>query len=162
LAHAEASGGSLIDSVADRMRRPRDELPSSGVYHVTTRGVARTAIFLDDDERRFFLRLFADVVRLHDWLCHAFCLMTNHYHLVIETELWRLSHGMQRLNGVYALAFNRRHRRNGHLFGDRFAAWVPSSDDHLHATCQYVLQNPVRAGVCARAEEWPWAGARSR
>jgi REP element-mobilizing transposase RayT len=144
------------------VRRPRKQLPPSGVYHVTTRGVARTAIFLDDDERRLFLRLFADAVRLHDWVCHAFCLMTTHYHLVVETELWRLSAGMQRLNGVYALAFNRRHRRSGHLFGDRFAAWVPTDDDHLRDTCEYVLQNPVRAGLCEHAGDWPWAVARTR
>ena len=106
------------------MRRPRNELPPAGIYHVTTRGVARTAIFLDDDERRLFLRLLAAEVQRHDWRCHAFCLMTTHYHLVVETELWRLSDGMHRLNGTYALAFNRRHRRSGHLFGERFAAWL--------------------------------------
>jgi putative transposase len=101
------------------MRRPRNELPEHGVFHVTTRGVARTAIFRDDDERRLFLRLLADVVRRNEWRCHAFCLMTNHYHLVVEAFVWRLAVGMQRLNGVYAQAFNRRHTRSGHLFGDR-------------------------------------------
>ena len=65
------------------VRRPRNELPPAGIYHVTTRGVARTAIFLDDDERRLFLRLFAAEVQRHDWRCHVFCLMTTHYHLVV-------------------------------------------------------------------------------
>ncbi|HSS81868.1 MAG TPA: transposase [Gaiellaceae bacterium] len=141
------------------MRRPRRELPPAGVYHVTTRGVARAAIFLADDERRFFLRLLAAEVARHDWRCHAFCLMTTHYHLVVETVLWRLSDGMHRLNGGYALDFNRRHRRNGHLFGDRFAAWVPRDERHLHATVDYVLQNPVRAGLCDQAELWPWSAS---
>jgi REP element-mobilizing transposase RayT len=92
------------------VRQPRNLLPPAGIYHVTTRGVARAAIFLDEDERRLFLRLFAAEVHRHDWRCHAFCLMTTHYHLVVETELWRLSDGMHRLNGTYALTFNRRQR----------------------------------------------------
>ena len=141
------------------MRRPRRELPPEGVYHVTTRGVARTAVFLDDDERRLFLALLAAQVRRHDWRVHAFCLLTNHYHLVVETQLWRLSDGMQRLNGAYAQAFNRRHHRSGHLFGDRFAAWLVESDDHLRAAVEYVLQNPVRAGLALTAGEWRWSAA---
>jgi REP-associated tyrosine transposase len=116
---------------------------------------------LDDDERRLFLRLFAAEVDRHDWGCHAFCLMTTHYHLVVETELWRLSDGMHRLNGIYALTFNRRHHRSGHLFGERFAAWLPRDEHHLRQTCEYVLQNPVRAGLSARAADWPWAAARA-
>jgi REP element-mobilizing transposase RayT len=87
--------------------------------------------------------------------------MTTHYHLVVETELWRLSDGMHRLNGTYALTFNRRHHRSGHLFGERFAAWLPRDEHHLRQTCEYVLQNPVRAGLCARAADWPWAAARA-
>lgn len=150
-------GGASVAHV----RRPRSELPSAGVYHVTTRGVARTAIFLDDDERRLFLRLFASEVQRHDWRCHAFCLMTTHYHLVVETELWRLSDGMHRLNGTYAVTFNGRHRRRGHLFGERFAAWVLRDERHLRETCRYVLQNPVRAGLCPTAADWPWAAIRT-
>ena len=87
--------------------------------------------------------------------------MTTHYHIVVETELWRLSDGMHRLNGTYALTFNRRHRRSGHLFGERFAAWLARDEHHLQQTCEYVLQNPVRAGLCARAGDWPWAAARA-
>jgi putative transposase len=85
--------------------------------------------------------------------------MTTHYHLVVETELWRLSDGMHRLNGTYALAFNRRHRRSGHLFGERFAAWIPRDDDHLRATCAYVLQNPIRAGLAARTSRLALGGS---
>jgi putative transposase len=141
-------------------RQPRRALPPVGVYHVTGRGVARTAIFLEDDERRLFLRLLADEVERHGWLCHAFCLMSNHYHLIVATELWRLSDGMQRLNGGYAQAFNKRHRRSGHLFGERFRTWVVRNDRHLWAACRYVVYNPVRAGLCDRADDWPWSGLR--
>ena len=145
----------------DAMRRPRNELPPEGIYHVTTRGVARTATFRADDEYRLFLGLLVRVVERHEWCMHGFCLMPNHYHLVVETELWRLSAGVQCLNGVYAQAFNRRHGRWGHLFGERFASWVVEDDAHLVNRIEYVLQNPVRAGLVERAADWPWAGVRA-
>jgi putative transposase len=141
-------------------RLPRHVLPPEGVYHVTSRGVARSAISWDDDDRRFFLALLAQIVRRTDWLCHVFCLMPNHYHLVVAARLELVSHGLHRLNGVYAQSFNERHARTGHLFGDRFAAVVVEDEDHLQAACEYVLRNPVRAGLCNRADEWPWSGAR--
>ena len=87
--------------------------------------------------------------------------MTNHYHLIVGTALWRLSDGMQRLNGIYAQAFNRRHNRSGHLFGERYGSWVVRDEQHLLAACHYVLHNPVRAGLCERADEWPWTGLRA-
>jgi REP element-mobilizing transposase RayT len=83
--------------------------------------------------------------------------MGTHYHLVVETPVLRLSKGLQRLNGAYAQAFNRRHARTGHLFGDRFASWVVEDEEHLVAACRYVVENPVRAGLCAHAEEWRWS-----
>lgn len=142
-------------------RLPRAALPATGVYHVTTRGVARAAIARDDEDARLFLVLVAEVSRRERWNCHAFCLMPNHHHLIVAAELVRLSRGMQRLNGVYAERFNERHRRSGHLFGDRFAAWTIRDDDHLRDAAEYVLQNPVRAGLCDRPEEWPWSGRRT-
>src|SRR5262249_20730838 len=107
------------------------------------------------------LRLLAQEVERHDWRVHSFCLMPNHHHLIVETELWRLSEGMRRLNGIYAQAFNRRHKRWGHLFGDRFASWAVEGAEHLAAAIEYVLQNPVRAGLVDRAEDWPWSAAHN-
>jgi putative transposase len=141
-------------------RLPRSVLPAEGIYHVTARGVARMAIFHDDEDRRLYLVLLAQAVLTEGWDCHVFCLMPNHYHLVVETSLVRLSTGLHRLNGVYAQEFNERHRRSGHLFGSRFAAFVIRSEDHLRRACEYVLQNPVRAGLCREAHEWRWSGAR--
>ena len=92
---------------------------------------------------------------------HGFCLMPNHYHLLVATERWRLSAGVQSLNGVYAQAFNRRHGRWGHLFGERFASWVVEDDAHLVNTIEYVLQNPVRARLVERAADWPWTAVRA-
>jgi putative transposase len=131
-----------------------------GVYHVVTRGVAKTDVYLDDDDRRFFLGLLGAVTSRNDWLVHAFCLMSNHYHLVVEALREQLSAGMHRLNGVYAEQFNGRYRRTGHLWGDRFWSGLIASDEEMTATCRYVLANPVRAGLCATAAEWPWSGSR--
>ena len=141
-------------------RLPRHLLPPAGIYHVTSRGVARTAIARDDDDRRYFLVLLAREVRREAWDCHVFCLMPNHYHLVVDTTVESLSRGLHRLNGDLARAFNDRYRRWGHLFGDRFAAFFIRDDEHLANACEYVLNNPVRAGLCKRAEDWRWSGAR--
>jgi REP-associated tyrosine transposase len=146
-------GGGYVRSMA---RGLRSCLPD-GVFHVTTRGVNGCAIYLDDSDRWAFLGLLAECVERNDWNVHVYCLMTTHYHLVVEATQEELSLGMQRLNGVHALRFNRRHRRHGHLFGDRFASWVIEGEDYFAATCRYVLLNPVRAGLCRRPEEWPWS-----
>jgi len=128
---------------------------------VTTRGVNSCQIYRDDDDRRFFLRLLAETVSRLQWRSHAFCLMGTHYHLVVETTVARLSDGLQRVNGVYAQTFNRKHRRTGHLFGDRFASWVVNDEEHLAAACRYVLENPVQAGLCDRVEDWSWSASRN-
>jgi putative transposase len=88
--------------------------------------------------------------------------MGNPYHLILRARRADLSAGMRRLNGVYAQRFNRRYGRRGHLFGDRFASWVIGSEEHLTAAVGYVLLNPVRAGLCGRAEDWPWSGVAPR
>jgi len=154
-----AVGGATVVAMA---RIPRCRLPERGIYHVTARGVAQQAISRDDDDRRLFLLLLAQVTRRTNWDCHAFCLMPNHHHLIVETHQDLLSVGLRHLNGRYAWAFNERHQRSGHLFGDRFAAFVVRDDDHLRAATEYVLQNPVRAGLCSRAADWRWSGARRR
>jgi putative transposase len=141
-------------------RLPRHLLPPAGVYHVTSRGVARSAISRDDDDRRYFLVLLAREVRREGWDCHVFCLMPNHYHLIVATTVESLSRGLHRLNGDLATAFNERHTRWGHLFGDRFAAFAIRDDEHLTNACEYVLNNPVRAGLCKHPRDWRWSGAR--
>jgi putative transposase len=138
----------------------RTDLPD-GFFHVTARGVDGTSVFRDARDRRGFLELLADAVGRHRWTCHAFCLMTTHYHLIVETGQEDLSTGMHRLNGVHAQRFNRRHGRRGHLFGDRFAAWVIETEEHLQAAASYVLENPVRAGICESPADWPWSAIRN-
>ena len=125
---------------------------------MTSRGVARGAISRDDDDRLHFLTLIAREVRREGWHCQAFCLMPNHYHLILETTVQSLSRGLHRLNGDLAMSFNERYERWGHLFGDRFAAFVIRDDEHLQSAIEYVLNNPVRAGLCEHAEDWRWSG----
>jgi putative transposase len=140
-------------------RSRRSDLPD-GVFQVTTRGVFRRLVFADDADRRTFLRLLALVIRRYRWECHAFCLMGTHYHLVVETSIEQLSAGMQYLNGVYAQRFNARHRRDGHVFGERFACWVIRDDEHYERTVEYVLTNPVRAGLVDDWMDWRGGGDR--
>ena len=142
------------------MPRPlRSDLPD-GVYHVTTRGVADTFVYRDDDDYRAFLAGFGNVVARFEWIVHAFCLMGTHYHAVVETTRERLSRGMHRLNGIYAQGFNERHGRGGHLFGDRFVSRLIGDEEYLRDACRYVVLNPVRAGLVDDAAAWPWSGSR--
>jgi REP element-mobilizing transposase RayT len=122
--------------------------------------VARDAIYLDFEDGLLFLRLLRSVVEHWLWSCHVLCLMPNHYHLILETTGPRLSAGMHRLNGVYAERFNAKYRRSGHLFGDRFHTRIIEDEDHLYAAYRYVLNNPVRAGLCKTAADWPWSCSR--
>lgn len=138
-------------------RRPRSELPD-GYFHVTARAVGGDALFRDDADRAFFVDQLIRTGISCRWACHAYCLMTTHYHLVIEADREALSRGMHRLNGSYAQTFNLRYGRRGHVFEARFSAFVMEGDSYLENACRYVLQNPVRAGLCDRAEDWPWSG----
>lgn len=137
-------------------RIARNQLPTEGIYHVTSRGVAGLPIFGSDIDRMDFLALLKGIANVSAWECHAYCLMTTHYHVVIEANREQISRGMHQLNGRYAMLFNRRYGRRGHLFESRFSAWVIRDDAHLEATCRYVLDNPARAGLDTK-QPWPWA-----
>ena len=141
-------------------RRPR-HLLGDGTYHVTARGVARSQIFRDDIDYRAFLVLFRDSADRFAWSVPAFCLMPNHYHVVVSAPLEALSAGMHRLGCLYAMRFNERHDRVGHLFQNRFDARVIEGDRHVRAVCRYVVNNPVRARLCAERDHWPWSGLRA-
>ena len=138
-------------------RTARADLPN-GIYHVVNRGIDDAPIYVDDTDRKTFLTLLGRVVADHDWTCHAFCLMTTHYHLIVETDQPNLSQGMRRLNGGYAQTFNARHNRRGHLFGSRYSVYVIDRENHFEKSCAYVLENPVRAGLCEQPSDWPWSG----
>ena len=140
-------------------RQPRNEL-GDGVFHVTSRGVAKNRIFHDRGDFGSFVCLLRGAVARFPWSVHAWCLMPNHYHLVVETLQTGLSDGMRWLNGRYAQGFNHRYDRVGHLFQGRYGARLVEEDEHLADVCAYVLDNPRRADIVERADQWPWRGAR--
>jgi putative transposase len=140
-------------------RQPRLEL-AGGTYHVTCRGNRQCTIFVDKIDRERFLSLLADVVGRNRWRCFGYCLMTNHFHLVIETLEPNLGHGMHRLNGIYAQRFNQRWGHKGHLFEERYRSGLIVSDVHMLELARYVALNPVRAGICSSPEAWPWSSYR--
>jgi putative transposase len=137
----------------------RTSLPD-GYFHVVSRGVFTTEVFRDAVDRRLFVRLLRSCEDVNRWTCHAFCLMTTHYHLVVESARQELSRGVQRLNGRYAVTFNKRHGRYGHLFAERFSARLIESEEYLFDACAYVALNPVKAGLCNRPEDWEWSYSR--
>ncbi len=139
------------------MARPlRIEFPG-GLYHVTSRGDRREDIYLNDADRQRWLDLLGEVCIRHNWVCHAYCLMDNHFHIVIETLDGNLSAGMRQLNGVYTQWHNRTHGRVGHVFQGRFKAIIVQRETYLLELARYVVLNPVRAGICAMPEQWPWS-----
>ncbi len=142
------------------MARPLRIEFAGALYHITSRGDRREAIYEDEEDRETFLSVLAEVVERYNWICHAFCLMTNHYHLVIETVEGNLSRGMRQLNGVYTQASNRRHRRVGHIFQGRFKGILVDKEAYLLELSRYVVLNPVRAGMVDSPEQWPWSSYR--
>lgn len=142
------------------MARPLRLQFEGALYHVTSRGNARDDIFEDERDRHAFLECLGTVVPRFRWLCHAYCLMDNHYHLVIETPEANLAQGMRQLNGIYTQRYNRRHRSVGHLFQGRYNAIVIQKESHLQEVCRYVVLNPVRAKAVKKVEHWPWSSYR--
>jgi REP element-mobilizing transposase RayT len=139
------------------MARPLRIEFAGALYHVTARGDRREPIYDEDEDRRAYLDILGDVVEQFDWRCHAYCLMDNHYHLVVETPEGNLSKGMRQLNGLYTQYSNRRHRRVGHLFQGRYKAILVDKDTYLLELSRYVVLNPVRAGMVKRPSQWAWS-----
>lgn len=139
------------------MARPLRLQYPGALYHLTSRGNARQKIFLDDDDRELFMSTLSHVISRHGWLCHGYCLMDNHYHLIVETPRPNLSLGMRQLNGIYTQAFNRGHRRVGHLFQGRYKAILVEKEAHLLELCRYVVLNPLRIGSSRGVEQWRWS-----
>ena len=139
------------------MARPlRLEFPGA-CYHLTARGDRQEPIFEDDTDRLVFLDLLAKETLQQGWILYAFCLMDNHYHLLLETPQPNLVRGMRRLNGVYTQAFNRRHGRVGHVLQGRYKSILVGKDSHLLELCRYVVLNPVRAKMVASVGDWHWS-----
>ena len=143
------------------MARPLRLEFEGAVYHVTARGNALQPIFLDDSDRKRFLELLGEEIDQQHWHCYAYCLMNNHYHLLLETPEGQLSTGMRRLNGTYTQGFNRRHQRVGHVLQGRFKSILVDKDHYLLELCRYIVLNPVRARIVPKPQDWPWSSFRA-
>lgn len=143
------------------MARPLRLEFSGAMYHITARGNRCEDIYEMDDDRLLFLSALGEVCKQFNWVCHAYCLMSNHYHLLIETPDANLSKGMRQLNGVYTQSFNRAHSRTGHVFQGRYKAILVDKNSYLLELARYIVLNPVRAGMVRSARDWPWSSYRA-
>ncbi|MFQ3246330.1 MAG: putative transposase [Arenicella sp.] len=142
---------------------------AGALYHVTSRGEGQEDIYEEDTDRRLFLSVLGDVCLSYNWVCHAYCLMSNHYHLVIETPdanllskgMRQLTKGMRQLNGEYTRQFNKAHRRVGHVFQGRYKGIHFEKEWYLLELSRYVVLNPVRAFMVKDAIDWPWSNYRA-
>lgn len=143
------------------MARPlRLEFPGA-LYHVTSRGNVRQAVVADEVDRTRWVTVLAQTVERFGWRLYAYCLMDNHYHLLLETPQPNLARGMRHLNCVYTQAFNRRHHRVGHLFHGRYHALLLEKDPHLLELCRYVVLNLIRAKLVTQPRHWGWSSYRA-
>jgi putative transposase len=133
---------------------------AGALYHVTSRGDRQEDIYIDDIDRSNFLTLLAQVSKDYNWLIHAYCLMGNHYHLLVETPDGNLSKGMRQLNGVYTQLTNRYHGKVGHVFQGRYKAILVQKENYLLELARYIVLNPVRARMVREAKDWPWSSYR--
>ncbi len=143
------------------MARPLRLEFAGALYHVTSRGDRQEDIYLEDKDRETFLDVLSEVCNRFNWIVHAYCLMTNHYHLLIETPDANLSQGMRQLNGVYTQTFNRQHKRVGHVFQGRYKAILVQKETYLLELARYIVLNPVRAHMVRTAKDWPWSSYRA-
>lgn len=139
------------------MARPLRLEYAGAIYHVTSRGDRRGDIYTDDSDRGRWLETLGGVCSRYNWRVHAYCLMDNHYHLVVETIEGNLSKGMRQLNGVYTQSYNRRHHQAGHLFQGRYKAILVDKEAYLLELTRYVVLNPVRARMVKNIGDWPWS-----
>jgi REP element-mobilizing transposase RayT len=141
-------------------RRPRIFEPGA-YYHVAARGNNGEPIVRDDLDRLDFLRWLSRIVSENGWRVITYCLMTNHYHLLMRATEVGFAKGMQHLNCGHARRMNRKHGRTGHLFRNHYSWWPIETDEHLHEAVRYIVLNPVRAGICTKPEQWPWSSYRA-
>ena len=139
------------------MTRPLRIEYAGALYHVTSRGDRREDIYLNDDDRVIWLEVLEQTCNRFHWRCHAYCLMDNHYHILIETIEGNLSQGMRQLNGVYTQKSNRRHGRVGHVFQGRYKAILVDKDSYLLELSRYIVLNPLRAGMVKNVPDWKWS-----
>jgi REP element-mobilizing transposase RayT len=143
------------------MPRPLRIEREGAFWHITSRGVERRDIFHDRNDRSMFLDMLGEIVIHARWRLHAYVLMSNHYHLLVETPQPTLTQGVKELNERWARYFNWRHQRVGHLFQGRFKSIVVDRETHLRELLRYIVRNPVRCGAVASAADHEWSNYRA-
>ncbi len=143
------------------MPRPKRIHYEGAVYHVTSRGNERRKIVTDDSDRWMFVRLLGEMIEENQVVCHAWVLMDNHYHLLLETPAANLSVAMKHFNGIYTQRFNKKHHRVGHLYQGRYKALVVEKETYLKELSRYVVLNPVRARMVKHPKDWKWSSYRA-
>jgi len=141
-------------------RKPRLEFPGA-IYHINHRGNHQEYIYLHDEDRKLFLDLLETTIQRMNWICHAYCLMGNHYHLLLEIPDGVLSRGMAWLNGVYTQKFNRKYSMTGHLFQGRFKSKPIEDNMQFLTAARYIVRNPVDAGIVESADQWTWSSYKA-
>jgi putative transposase len=136
-------------------RRLRDK--SEGLFHVYAHSVWAAELYRDDRDRLSFIRELARAGEIAGWICLGFCVMTTHYHVMVDVPDDALPIGMHSLNFRHAVKFNVRHRMKGHVLGARYDSVRIQHDEHLLEAYRYMVMNPVEAGLCATPEAWPWS-----
>lgn len=140
------------------MSRPLRLEFAGALYHITSRGNERKAIYKEESDFGLFIEVLEHVCERFNWVVHAYCLMTNHYHLLVETPDANLSKGMRQLNGIYTQKFNKKYKRVGHLYQGRYKSILVDKDDYLLELARYIVLNPVRAkGMVDHPQEWQWS-----
>jgi REP element-mobilizing transposase RayT len=132
-------------------RRPRIDLP--GYHHIVNRGVNRMNIFVNDEDKEKFLQILCKACRVYGVIVHEYCLMDNHYHILIENSQENLSLFMRQLNANYAIYFNKKTKRTGHLWQGRYSSWYIIGDEYLYRTIKYIALNPISAGIVQSVKE---------
>ena len=136
-------------------RKPRIEIP--GFYHIINRGVEQRAVFKENGDYKYFLEQLSNLSKNFNITIHNYCLMNNHYHLLIETREENLSKFMRQLNGIYAIYFNKKYKRSGHLWQGRFKSWYVTDEAYLYTLILYIEQNPLKAKIVKNLIDYPYS-----
>jgi REP element-mobilizing transposase RayT len=143
------------------MARPlRIQFPGA-MYHIISRGNGRMTIFHNDKDRKKFIEFLERVVKKYNWIIYAYCLMGNHYHMLLETPDANMVPGMKQLNQFYSQFYNWKRRRIGSVFQGRYASWLVEKESKFLDNCRYIVNNPVEAGLAEHPSQWPWSSFRA-
>lgn len=134
----------------------KDRIIEPGFYHVINRGVERRIIYLEHEDYEYFLHLLKEVFKQYDVVLHAYCLMTNHYHILMETKKANISDTMKRINSLYSIYFNKKYKRSGHLWQGRFTSCYLYDDVHFWYVAKYCERNPITASMVKQIDHYKW------